>query len=171
MPSPPDPIRISLGRAGMLIVRLPFTPERLEKIRTLPSRRWHAAERYWTVDDAPGMPAALLKLFAGDEVEVEAGLEPSLKDRILAAARARGLSPRTAVSYAAWARRFFAEAGGPDEPQVAGFLATLSGRSASTHNQALHALVFLFKEVLGQPLVRAARAKMPFRVPAVLSRE
>lgn len=165
------PIEILRGSAGRLIVRLPYSPERVEKMRMLPGRRWHAAERYWSVDDAPGMRAALLKLFAGDTLELEVGLEPTLEERILAAARTRELSPRTAASYAAWAQRFFAQAGGPDEAKVTGFLARLSDRSASTYNQALHALVFLFEEVLGLPLARAPRAKMPIRVPAVLSRE
>lgn len=164
-------IRVSRGGEGRLIVRLPFSAERVAKIRTLPGRRWHAAGGYWSVEDAPDMPAALLKLFAADELELEAGLAPSFEARILAAARARRLSPRTAATYAAWARRFLATAGSPDPERVGRFLESLSERSASTYNQALHALTFLFKEVLGRPLPRVVRAKMPVRVPGVLSRE
>ncbi len=45
--------------------------------------------------------------------------------------------------------------------------------AASTQNQALCALVFLYREVLNQPLenVRAVRAKIPTTMPAVFSRE
>ncbi|MBI5595337.1 MAG: tyrosine-type recombinase/integrase [Elusimicrobia bacterium] len=167
----PGPIQVLSGGDDRLVVRLPYTPERIEKMRTLPGRRWHALERYWSVPRTPEMPAALLKLFAGDEVELEEGLAPSLECRILAAARTRGLSPRTASAYAAWALRFRAQAGEFSESKTALFLDGLSGHSASTRNQALHALVFLYEEVLHQPLARPARSKMPVRLPGVLSRE
>lgn len=165
------PIQVSRGPEGRLIVRLPFSPERVAKIRTLPGRRWHPAERYWSVEDSPDMPAALLTLFADDELELGPGLAPSLEGRIRAAARIRGLSPRTAGIYAAWARRFLAMVGEPEGAHIGRFLESLSGRGASTYNQALHALTFVFKEVLGRPLARVERAKMPVRVPGVLSRE
>jgi integrase len=53
-------------------------------------------------------------------------------------------------------------------------LATVGEVSASTQNQALGALVFLYGEVLGRPLDWLAgivRAKRPVRVPTVLTRE
>ncbi|MBK9139600.1 MAG: integron integrase [Verrucomicrobia bacterium] len=53
-------------------------------------------------------------------------------------------------------------------------LATAGRVSASTQNQALNALVFLYAEVLHQPLGELgdfARARRPPRVPEVLSRE
>jgi len=45
--------------------------------------------------------------------------------------------------------------------------------SASTRNQALNALVFLFREVLKQPLgeMRFTRTRRPPRVPVVLGRD
>ena len=52
-------------------------------------------------------------------------------------------------------------------------LATAGQVSASTQNQALNALVFLYAEVLHQPLgelAEFARAQRPARVPEVLSR-
>lgn len=77
MGTPPDPIQVLRGGEGRLIVRVPFTPERLAKMRTLPGRRWHAAEGFWTVPDAPDMPAALVALFKGETVEVGPGLRRS----------------------------------------------------------------------------------------------
>ena len=53
-------------------------------------------------------------------------------------------------------------------------LATRSKVSASTQNQALSALLFLYKEVLGRELEwlgGVVRAKRPIRLPVVLSRE
>lgn len=176
------PIQVVRGGEGRLIVRLPYSPERVAKIRTIPSRVWHAEERYWSVDDTPDMPAALLTLFEGDAVELEPGLAPqpaSLEERFHAAARVRHLSPKTEEAYGSWMRRFLNQAGGDPErlgeAEVGRFLSALAveGRvGASTQNQALHALLFFFREVLGKDVGRIGgivRAKMPHKVPAVLT--
>jgi site-specific recombinase XerD len=61
--------------------------------------------------------------------------------------------------------------------QVEGFLihlAVAKGVSASTQNQAKRAVLFLYKEVLGEPLPwleGIESAKRPARLPAVLTRE
>jgi len=39
------PIRIRPGESGRLIVVLPYAPERVEKIKTIPGRRWHSEEK------------------------------------------------------------------------------------------------------------------------------
>jgi integron integrase len=63
------------------------------------------------------------------------------------------------------------------EPEVVAFLsslATAGGVSASTQNQALSALVFLYSEVLGKELdwLRGlVRARRPSRLPVVLTRQ
>jgi hypothetical protein len=62
------------------------------------------------------------------------------------------------------------------EPGIAAFLGHLATErkvSASTRNQAINALVFLHKQVLGMELGRfeAQRAQRPERVPVVLSRD
>ena len=72
----------------------------------------------------------------------------------------RHASPRTIETYCRWVRRFVAFSGrrdpralGPRE--VTRFLSSLATEdkvAASTQNQALAALLFLYKEVLGQPL-------------------
>lgn len=93
----------------------------------------------------------------------------------------RHLSPRTEEAYAAWARRFLRQAGGDvaklGEAEVGRFLSRLAVDarvSASTQNQALHALLFLFNEALGKNIGRVdgiVRAKMPAKSPTVLTRE
>jgi site-specific recombinase XerD len=63
------------------------------------------------------------------------------------------------------------------EPEVTAFLTHLardSGVAASTQNQALSALLFLYKEVLKQELgwlENVERAKKPTRLPVVLTRQ
>jgi integron integrase len=63
------------------------------------------------------------------------------------------------------------------EPEVAAFLTQLAvdrNVAASTQNQALNALVFVYKHVLDRPLGEisgAVRAKRPARLPVVLSHD
>jgi len=104
-----------------------------------------------------------------------------LQDSIRARARLRHLSPRTEQAYLGWVRRYVRHFGGrhPRElgdREVAGFLTTLAVDakvSASTQNQALAALLFLYREVLGIPIAvgeHAVRAKRGRRLPEVMTR-
>lgn len=182
-----SPIQVSVGDERRLIVRLPYSPERIAKIRTVEGRVWHAPERFWTVPNTPGMTDTLLSLFAGDAIELAPELAPrppatpSLLDKVRSAVRVRHLSPRTEEAYVGWAKRFLRQAGDDverlGEADIGRFLSALAESShvgASTQNQALHALLFLFNEVLGKAIHHVegvVRAKMPARVPVVLTRE
>ena len=107
---------------------------------------------------------------------------PRLLDELRARARRLALSSRTEAAYAGWARRFIL-ANGKRHPREMGAreveafltrLATHSNVAASTQNQALSALLFLYREVLGQELPwmdEIRRAKKPQRLPAVLTRD
>ena len=114
-----------------------------------------------------------------------------LREQLREVMRFRHNSPRTETTYWQWIERFLrfhkrAGVGGvaawrhPREmsgPEVTAFLSHLAAElavSASTQNQALNALMFLYGEVLHQPLGELdafARAKRPARLPEVLSRE
>ncbi len=96
------------------------------------------------------------------------------------AIRVRHFSIRTEEAYVHWIRRFIlfhakrhpAEMG---EREVAAFLTHLAVAgevASSTQNQALNALVFLYRKVLERPLGECAgivRAKRPQRIPVVLT--
>lgn len=96
--------------------------------------------------------------------------------------RRLGMSIRTEDAYVGWVRRFIL-ANGKRHPrdmgarEVEAFLTDLATRghvSASTQNQALSALLFLYREVLQLELPwlqDIRRAKRPKRLPVVLSRE
>jgi integron integrase len=95
--------------------------------------------------------------------------------------RRRGYAYRTEQSYEQWICRFIRFCGGtaPDQvgaAEVKAFLDHLAIRrrvSASTQNQALNALAFLYKQVLKHELGELgafARAKRPRNLPVVLSR-
>jgi integron integrase len=103
-------------------------------------------------------------------------------DRLREKIRLKHYSIRTEQSYVDWAKRYilFHQKKHPREmggAEVAAFLTHLAVDrhvSASTQNQALNALVFLYREVLEIELGdigEATRAKKPLRRPVVLTRE
>ena len=106
---------------------------------------------------------------------------PRLLDRVRHAARLRHLARRTEDAYVGWIRRFILfhdkrhpNEMGPDE--VVAFLSHLAvdgAVSAPTQNQALAALLFLYRAVLDRPLppLDAVRARAARPLPVVLSRD
>jgi len=107
--------------------------------------------------------------------------QPKLLDRVRAQIRLRHYSIRTETQYVQWVRRFvlFHDKRHPRDmgaSEVEAFLSHLAveGHVASaTQNQALSALLFLYRQVLGVELPwldEVVRAKRPERLPVVLSR-
>lgn len=107
---------------------------------------------------------------------------PRLLDQVRAAIRLRHYSRRTEEAYVGWIRRYivFHRKRHPREmrsPEVAAFLSHLAERggvAASTQNQALCALLFLYRQVLDRPLAPlpgVAWAKKGSHVPVVLSQD
>ncbi len=105
-----------------------------------------------------------------------------LRDRVREAIRARHYSPRTEEAYLGWILRFVAsnQNRAPEElgaSEVGAFLSGLAvhGRvAASTQNQALAALLFLYRDVLHRDLPwvdNVVRAKAPLRLPVILTPE
>ncbi|MEZ4599011.1 MAG: integron integrase [Syntrophotaleaceae bacterium] len=107
---------------------------------------------------------------------------PKLLDLLKQALRVRHYSPRTEKTYCEWVKRyiFFHNVRHPAEmaePEINAFLTHLAVKtkvSASTQNQALSALLFLYRHVLGKEigeLGEIIRAKKPKRLPVVMTRE
>jgi integron integrase len=107
---------------------------------------------------------------------------PRLLDRVREAIRVRHYSRRTEEAYVAWIRRFIvfhrkthpAQMGASEISQFLTWLAVDRRVSASTQNQALSALLFLYKDVLAigiGAIPPVVRARAPERLPVVLSRE
>jgi len=105
----------------------------------------------------------------------------SLVDRLREALRLKHYSIRTESAYVEWVIRYVRfhrrHPGQMGTPQVRAFLSHLAldqDVAASTQNQALSALLFLYEHVLGAPLdsrIDAVRARKPARLPTVLSTE
>lgn len=168
-------IQIKPGEQGRLIVQVPYGPGRVAKIKTVGGRRWYPKEQYWTVPHTDGTIAHLLTLFAGERVAVDPSLrpvkvlnnqapppgqeipeDPTLLDQVRQAIRTRHLSSSTEQAYVSWIKRFIffygkrhpAEMGEAEIARFLSSLATDSRVSASTQNQALNALLFLYNEVM-----------------------
>ena len=101
-----------------------------------------------------------------------------VRDRI----RAKHYSLRTEHTYVQWIRRFILfhgkrhprEMGATEVEAFLSHLATERHVAASTQNQALSAMLFLYKEVLGIQLPwldHVIRAKRPSHLPVVLTEE
>ena len=103
-----------------------------------------------------------------------------LLDQVREVIRLKHYSIRTEQTYVDWIKRyiFFHGKRHPREmgaAEIEGFLTDLAvrrGVAASTQNQALNALVFLYREVLHQEAgeFSAVRAKRPSRLPTVLTK-
>lgn len=107
---------------------------------------------------------------------------PRLLDQVRRHARLRHLSPRTEEAYVRWIRRFIlfhgkrhpSEMGEREISTFLTYLATENQVAAATQNQALSALLFLYRNVLERgfgELDGLVRARRPKKLPVVLDRE
>ena len=131
-----------------------------------------------SVSPDPAPPA----LHAPTVVPCPAGSRQKLLDRVRHAIRTRHYSRRTEQAYVDWIRRYIAfhrmthpaQLGASDVSQFLTWLAVDRRVSASTQNQALSALLFLYTHVLAieiPAIPPVVRARTPERLPVVLSRE
>jgi integron integrase len=107
---------------------------------------------------------------------------PKLMDQLGEALRSRHYSRRTEKTYRHWVRRFifFHNVRHPAEmaeSEINAFLTHLAVEekvSASTQNQALSAILFLYRYVIGREigdLGQVIRARKPKRLPVVMTRQ
>lgn len=107
--------------------------------------------------------------------------ERKLLDQVRDIARLRHLSLRTEEAYHNWIKRFILfhkkqhprDLGSEEVTTFLTHLAVVGGVAASTQNQALNALVFLYRQVLRIELPQihdVVRARQPRRLPVVLTR-
>ncbi|MEZ5464046.1 MAG: integron integrase [Lysobacteraceae bacterium] len=119
---------------------------------------------------------------AGDGTAAHDHRPPRLLDEVRRTLRVHHYSLHTERAYVAWIRRFIVDSGRrhPQEMGAAEIERFLTGLavngkvSASTQNQALSALLFLYRKVLKVDLPwmeNVVRARRSVRVPTVLSRD
>jgi integron integrase len=132
--------------------------------------------------DHRGTVAAAGKAAPARVEQAPPGTGPKLLDRLHEALRSRHYSRRTEETYCHWVRRFiyFHNVRHPAEmaePEINAFLTHLAVKqkvSASTQNQALSALLFLYRHVIGREVGDfgdVIRTRRPARLPVVMTRE
>ena len=155
----------------MLPQREPGASDRLRQPVGLVAARSRVAEEYRV--------SSLLAPQATDTAPLPHPPAPRLLDYIRAAIRLRHYSLRTEDTYVQWINRFMlfhgqrhpAEMGAAEISQFLSMLAVEQHVSASTQNQALNAVLFLYRHVLEvNPgwIDNVVRAKQPQRLPVVL---
>lgn len=108
--------------------------------------------------------------------------QPRLMDRVRDQIRVRHYSIRTEQAYTKWIKHFIhyhnlrhpKDMGANEIQQFLSYLARERNVTASTQNQALCALVFLYRKVLDQDFEQLddlVRAKRPERLPEVFTRD
>jgi site-specific recombinase XerD len=107
--------------------------------------------------------------------------QPKLLDQLRNTLRRKHYSKRTEKAYIDWNKRFILfhnkkhprEMGAAEVEQFLTYLAVEQNVAASTQNQALNAIVFLYKEVLRTELgqLHMEHAKKPEKLPVVFSRK
>src|SRR2546426_4513071 len=132
--------------------------------------------RFWMISGAIARPLIARQTGPADSPK------PRLLDRVREAVRARHYSRRTEEAYVAWIRRYIlfhgkrhpAEMGALEVTSFLTSLAVDGHVAASTQNQALSALLFLYRDVLEVDLPwldGVVRAKRSARLPVVLTRD
>jgi hypothetical protein len=148
-----------------------------QRLKGGPQRMWTTKRRGHLGNDRRN----LLHLAEGC-AETESTYGPKLLPRMREALRSRHYSRRTEQAYCHWVRRFiyFHRMRHPaemTEAEINAFpshLAVRNNVSASTQNQALSALLFLYRHVIGREVGDPGgviRARKPKRIPVVMTRD
>ncbi len=192
-------ISIKVRKSGVLAITIPYHLNLIRAIQSVPGRQWEAAEKIWTVPDTPHtrkcLREALLQSGLCSHVPpfpAETTQKPPVQksdpgvqsavERYTNTLKTFHYSDRTRETYVSWFVRYIAACGEPnlarpDEEQINRFVSNLAvdgNVSASTQNQALAAILFYYRRVLGIPtdqLDHIIRAKKGHRLPVVMSRD
>ena len=171
----PASIRIRPGKIGWILVDLPYTEERVARIKTLTGRRWDPEKKCWAIPRTARTVQRLLALFSGDQIEVDPSLHspkpehpgqrpaltvpPGTARETLQSLRnemkRKDYSPQTAKVYALHIKRLLQHVNKSprDLPPEAirAYLMDRKGISPSYHSQAVSAIKFLLVHVLKVP--------------------
>jgi len=167
-----------------IMLRAGFTQAELDVVRGLPSRRYDAGRRVWSVPGARAAMATLTEAFGAGGVCVKEdgpGTSDDILERVRVALTVRGYAPRTRKVYLGHLRRFLVWCGGgsPRIPEDAAgqgqaYILELIERrqiSKSYQSQVVSALRFMCESVLDQPklALRIPRPRKEHRLPNDIS--
>jgi len=166
-------IRIE-GDGENIIVKFPYNPDYIEKIKTVKGYKWNPDRKYWS---APySQLKNLLSAFDGERVEIDGSVWLyELKKELIA----RNYSRRTIRLYLHYNEEFLKfsrknpyQVSNEDIRDYLYHLAERKGCSASTLNIVINALKFYYAEVLKRRFIyEIRRPRKDKKLPVVLSQE
>ena len=68
-------IQVSKDSSGRIIVSFPYDPLLISQVKTIEGRKWHPAEKCWSLPNNDGILEKILKVFGDEEVKID----PTLK--------------------------------------------------------------------------------------------
>lgn len=190
-------IRITRGNNGQLCIVFPYSPELVDKMKTVEGRTWYRDKKYWTVPDDERVIQQLARAFAGEHIITEPDLlayfnshhspdeenKPG-KEEILEITKRelklKGYSAKTCKTYL-WHIKHFLDFciqyqyEGVD-PDLRRYLLKLMEEENASHSfvsQAVSAVKFLYREVIKKPevIAKLPRPKRERKLPDVLSQQ
>ncbi len=71
-------------RGERILLFLPYSPQLIEKAKTIKGYRWHPEEKYWRFPNTDGSLEKILKAFEGEKIHIDSALKS-------ATSRAKGI--------------------------------------------------------------------------------
>ncbi len=174
------------AKEGRLAAIAPYSEDFVRLMRAVPGARWNPTAMRWEFPADGG--SAFRRIFAnwlilsseaaGEGASESPCLPPGIARAMSDSLRALKYSPKTSIRYMAIVDRYarfleipLIESGTQDATRFLACLERDFNASASTINQAISALRFLYTKVLGREAPLRRRPKSDRRLPGVLSRE
>jgi hypothetical protein len=174
---PLRPIIIKPGPSGWIFVELPYSHERLEKIKTIAGRKWRETDHCWAIPRTARTIERLKALFSGDQIifnpqstqkkktnpvgwqpaiRVAPGPKRELIDIFKNILQQEAYRPHTIKIYLLHARRFLKAINKMpadlNEADIQNYLHQLQTHNTETYtNQAIRALKSLCRLALHKP--------------------
>lgn len=155
-----------------------YNPEIVEKIRTIPGRKWISEKKYWIIPDSPDLMNKLSSLFGKEAIHIE--IKENLHFDILRKELvARGYSPKTIKAYINNNEQFIEyihksveNISNQDIRNYIVYMAEERQLSKSSLNIVINALKFFYGEVLKYNFIYdIKRPRRDKKLPVVLSRD
>lgn len=178
---------VNVGRdmSGKITVSFPYNQSCVAKVKTIEGRKWDSEKKQWVFPDSDVILQKIIQIFDNDEVKFDPSLGlklPYLLQQVRKAVQTHHYSGRTEQTYVNWIKRLIlfhgkrhpSEMGEKEINEFLSHLAVNEHVSASTQNQALCAIVFLYRHILNKEiglLNGLIRAKKPKRLPVVLTKQ
>ena len=98
-------VKIEMGKGEKVSIRIPYDRELIEKVKTLPGRKWNPEEKYWGVPYEENLLSKLKALF-GEALVVgpKSGIDPGYIQELLGHKSSKTTEIYTHVSKASLAK-------------------------------------------------------------------